>query len=87
MTNENLLAVNLKNAFGDAFVGARPFGGRAYILAFLGEGTVDDFFAANKDVIVDAFRKSGAAQEISEPRPIDEAGDKICFMVYVHDGV
>ena len=87
MTNENLLAVNLKNAFGDAFVGARPYGGRAYILAFLGEGTVDDFFAANKDVIVDAFRKSGAAQEISEPRPIDEAGDKICFMVYVHDGV
>ena len=87
MTNENLLAVNLKNAFGDAFVGARPYGGRAYILAFLGEGTVDDFFAANKDVIVDAFRKSGAAQEISEPRPIDEAGDKICFMVYVHDGI
>ncbi len=87
MTNENLLAVNLKNAFGDAFVGARPYGGRAYILAFLGEGTVDDFFAANKDTIVDAFRKSGAAQEISEPRPIDEAGDKICFMVYVHDGV
>ena len=87
MTNENLLAVNLKNAFGDAFVGARPYGGRAYILAFLGEGTVDEFFAANKDVIVDAFRKSGAAQEISEPRPIDEAGDKICFMVYVHDGI
>ena len=87
MTNENLLAVNLKNAFGDAFVGARPYGGRAYILAFLGEGTVDDFFAANKDVIVDAFRKSGAAQEISEPRPIDEAGDKICFMVYGHDGI
>lgn len=51
MTNENLLAVNLK------------------------------------DAIVDAFRKSGAAQEISEPRPIDEAGDKICFMVYVHDRV
>lgn len=25
MTNENLLAVNLKNAFGDAFVGARPY--------------------------------------------------------------
>ena len=87
MTNENLLAVNLKNAFGDAFVGARPYGGRAYILAFLGEGTVDEFFAANKDVIVDAFRKSGAAQEISEPRPIDEAGDKICFMVYAHDGI
>ena len=87
MTNENLLAVNLKNAFGDAFVGARPYGGRAYILAFFGEGKVDDFFAANKDAIVDAFRKSGAAQEISEPRPIDEAGDKICFMVYVHDGV
>ncbi len=87
MTNENLLAVNLKNAFGDAFVGARPYGGRAYILAFLGEGTVDEFFAANKDAIVDAFRKSEAAQEISEPRPIDEAGDKICFMVYVHDGI
>ncbi len=87
MTNENLLAVNLKNAFGDAFVGARPYGGRAYILAFLGEGTANDFFAANKAPIVDAFRKSGAAQEISEPRPIDEAGDKICFMVYVHDGV
>ena len=87
MTNENLLAVNLKNAFGDAFMGARPYGGRAYILAFLGEGTVDEFFAANKDAIVDAFRKSEAAQEISEPRPIDEAGDKICFMVYVHDGV
>ena len=87
MTNENLLAVNLKNAFGDAFVGARPYGGRAYILAFLGEETVDEFFAANKDAIVDAFRKSGAAQEISEPRPIDEAGDKICFMVYAHDGI
>ena len=87
MTNENLLAVNLKNAFGDAFVGARPYGGRAYILAFLGEGAVDDFFVANKGAIVDAFRKSGAAQEISEPRPIDETGDKICFMVYVHDGI
>lgn len=87
MTNENLLAINLKTAFGDAFVGARPYGGRAYILAFLGEGTANDFFVANKDAIVDAFRKSGAAQEISEPRPIDEAGDKICFMVYVHDGI
>ena len=87
MINENLLAENLKTAFGDAFVGARPYGGRAYILAFLGEGTVDDFFAANKDAIVDAFRKSGAAQEISEPRPIDEEGDKICFMAYVHDGI
>ena len=31
MTNENLLAENLKTAFGDAFVGARPYGGRAYI--------------------------------------------------------
>ena len=87
MTNRNLLAENLKESFGDDFVDARPYGGRAYILAFLGEGTVDDFFAANKDAIVDAFRKSGAAQEISEPRPIDEAGDKICFMVYVHDGI
>ena len=87
MTNENLLAENLKTAFGDAFVGARPYGGRAYILAFLGAGTVEDFFAANKDAIVDAFRKSGAAQEISEPRPIDEEGDKICFMAYVHDSI
>lgn len=71
---------------------ARPFsrsgpGGRAYILAFLGEGTVDDFFVANKGAIVDAFRKSGAAQEVSEPRHIDEEGYKICFMVYVHDGI
>ena len=87
MTNENLLAVNLKNAFGDAFVGARPYGGRAYILAFLGDGTVDDFFVANKGAIVDAFRKSGAAQEILDSRPIDEADGKICFMVYVHDGI
>lgn len=71
---------------------ARPFsrsgrGGRAYILAFLGEGTVDDFFVANKGAIVDAFRKSGAAQEILDSRPIDEADGKICFMVYVHDGI
>ena len=81
-----------RKTYGSRPGDARPFsrsgrGGRAYILAFLGEGTVDEFFAANKDAIVDAFRKSEAAQEISEPRPIDEAGDKICFMVYVHDGI
>lgn len=87
MTNRNLLADNLKESFGAAFVDARPYGGRAYLLGFLGKKTVEAFFAENKDAIVDAFRKSGAAQEISEPRPIDLEPGKICFMVYVHDGI
>ena len=87
MTNENLLAINLKTAFGDDFVDARPYGGRAYLLGFLGKKTVEAFFAENKDAIVDAFRKSGAAERISEPRPIDIEPGKICFMVYVHDAL
>lgn len=81
-----------RKTYGSRPGDARPFsrsgrGGRAYILAFLGDGTVDDFFVANKGAIVDAFRKSGAAQEILDSRPIDEADGKICFMVYVHDGI
>ena len=87
MTNRNLLAENLKESFGDDFVDARPYGGRAYLLGFLGKKTVEAFFAENKDAIVDAFRKSGAAKRISEPRPIDLEPGKICFMVYVHDGI
>ena len=83
MTNENLLAENLKESFGDVFVDARPFGDMAYILGFVGKGTVEDFFAANKDAIIGAFRKSGAAERISDPRPIDIEPGKICFMVYV----
>ena len=59
MTNRNLLAENLKESFGDAFVDARPFGDMAYILGFRGKGTVEEFFAANKDSILDAFHKSG----------------------------
>ena len=84
MTNRNLLAENLKESFGAAFVDARPHGGRAYILAFLGNGTVEEFFADKKGSIVDAFRKSGAAESISEPRPIDLEPGRICFLVYVH---
>lgn len=82
MTNRNLLAENLKESFGDAFVDARPFGDMAYILGFRGKGTVEEFFAANKDSILDAFHKSGAAERISDPRPIDLEPGKICFMVY-----
>ena len=87
MTNSNLLADNLKESFGAAFVDARPFGNMAYLLGFLGKKTVEAFFAENKDAIVDAFRKSGAAERISEPRPIDIEPGKICFMVYVRDGI
>ena len=84
MTNRNLLADNLKESFGAAFVDARPFGNMAYLLGFRGKDTVEDFFAANKDSILDAFRKSGAAESISEPRPIDLEPGRICFLVYVH---
>ena len=87
MTNRNLLAEHLKESFGDAFVDARPFGNMAYLLGFRGKGSVEEFFAPNKDAIVDAFRKSGAAERISEPRPIDIEPGKICFMVYVHDAL
>ena len=82
MTNQNLLAENLKASFGDVFVDARPHGDRAYILAFLGTDTVEKFFADNKDAIVDAFRKSAAAVTISDPRPIDLEPGRICFLVY-----
>lgn len=40
MTNRNLLADNLKESFGAAFVDARPFGNMAYLLGFRGKGTV-----------------------------------------------
>jgi hypothetical protein len=81
MTNRNLLAENLNESFGDAFVDARPFGSMAYLLGFRGKGTVEEFFATNKDAILAAFRKSGAAERISDPRPIDLEPGKICFMV------
>ena len=61
MTNRNLLAENLNESFGDAFVDARPFGSMAYLLGFRGKGTVEEFFATNKDAILAAFRKSGAS--------------------------
>ncbi len=82
MTNRNLLAEHLKDSFGDAFVDARPFGDMAYLLGFCGKGTVEEFFAANRGSILDAFRKSGAAERVSDPRPIDLEPGKICFMVY-----
>ena len=82
MTNRNFLAENLKESFGDTFVDARPFGDMAYLLGFRGKGTVEEFFAANKDSILAAFRKSGAAERVSDPSPIDLEPGKICFMVY-----